>query len=114
MKRPANASHDKNPRITRRAVVLGGIQGLVIGTLAWRMRDLQVAQSGQFRLLSDENRIRDRLILPERGLIFDRNGLPLAENLPNYRIVVIREQAGDVPAVLAQLARIIELPVEQR
>ncbi len=114
MKRPAKSSAENSQRLTRRAVVLGGIQGLVIGTLAWRMRDLQVAQSSQFRLLSDENRIRDRLILPERGLIFDRNGLPLAENLPNYRIVVIREQAGDVRAVLGQLARIIELPVEQR
>ena len=114
MKSPTRPATDKTSRISRRAVVLGGIQGAVIGTLAWRMRDLQVNQSSQFRLLSDENRIRDRLILPERGLIFDRNGLPLAENLPNYRIVMIREQAGDVRAVLAQLARIIELPVEQR
>jgi len=114
MKRPSNFSRDKSRPITRRAVVLGGIQALVIGGLAWRMRDLQVSQSSQFRLLSDENRIRDRLILPERGLIFDRNGTPIAENLPNYRIVMIREQAGDVRAVLAQLARIIELPVEQR
>ncbi|NOR61640.1 MAG: penicillin-binding protein 2 [Rhodobacteraceae bacterium] len=114
MKRPTKSSPENTQRLTRRAVVLGGIQGLVIGTLAWRMRDLQVAQSSQFRLLSDENRIRDRLILPERGLIFDRNGQPLAENLPNYRIVMIREQAGDVRAVLAQLARVIELPVELR
>ncbi len=114
MKRPSSSSRENTSRISRRAVVLGGIQGLVIGTLAWRMRDLQVNQSSEFRLLSDENRIRDRLLLPERGLIFDRNGLPLAENLPNYRIVMIREQAGDVRAVLAQLARIIELPVERR
>ena len=114
MKRPTKTSPENSQRLTRRAVVLGGIQALVIGTLAWRMRDLQVSQSSQFRLLSDENRIRDRLILPERGLIFDRNGLPLAENLPNYRIVMIREQAGDVRAVLAQLARVIELPVELR
>ncbi len=111
---PSKTSREKNRRITRRAVVLGGLQGLVVGALAWRMRDLQVAQSSQYRLLSDENRIRDRLILPERGLIFDRNGIPLAENLPNYRIVMIREQAGDVRTVLAQLARIIELPLERR
>ncbi len=114
MKSPIKTSRDQTSRISRRAVVLGGIQGLVIGTLAWRMRDLQVTQSSQYRLLSDENRIRDRLILPERGLIFDRNGLPLAENLPNYRITMIREQAGDVRTVLAQLARIIDLPVERR
>jgi len=114
MKSPTTNANLKTRRITRRAVVLGGIQGLVIGGLAWRMRDLQVTQSSQYRLLSDENRIRDRLLLPERGLIFDRNGLPLAENLPNYRIVMIREQAGDAEAVLAELARIIDLPYERR
>ncbi len=114
MKRPSTIAPKKSSRISRRAVVLGGIQGVVIGTLAWRMRDLQINQSSEYRLLSDENRIRDRLLLPERGLIFDRNGLPLAENLPNYRIVMIREQAGDVRSVLAQLARIIELPLERR
>ncbi len=114
MKRPSKTARDKTSRISRRAMVLGGIQGLVIGTLAWRMRDLQINQSSEYRLLSDENRIRDRLLLPERGLVFDRNGIPLAENLPNYRIVMIREQAGDVRSVLAQLARIIELPLERR
>ncbi len=114
MKSPTTNAKLKPRRITRRAMVLGGIQGLVIGGLAWRMRDLQVTQSSQYRLLSDENRIRDRLLLPERGLIFDRNGLPLAENLPNYRIVMIREQAGDADAVLAELARIINLPVDRR
>ncbi len=114
MKSPTTNANLKPRRITRRAMVLGGIQGLVIGGLAWRMRDLQVNQSSQYRLLSDENRIRDRLLLPERGLIFDRNGLPLAENLPNYRIVMIREQAGDAEAVLAELARIIDLPYARR
>ena len=114
MKSPSKSTREKGYGITRRTLVLGGLQGLVIGGLSWRMRHLQVTQSSEYRLLSDENRIRDRLILPERGLIFDRNGLPLAENLPNYRIVMIREQAGDAETVLADLARIIDLPHEKR
>ncbi len=114
MKIPSKSSREQSSRISRRAIVLGGLQGLVIGGLAWRMRNLQVTHASEYRLLSDQNRIRDRLLLPERGLIFDRNGLPLAENLPNYRIVMIREQAGDVRAALAQLARIIELPAGKR
>lgn len=114
MIKPSKLSREKGHGITRRTLVLGGLQAAVIGGLGWRMRHLQVTQSSEFRLLSDENRIRDRLLLPERGLIFDRNGLPLAENLPNYRIVMIREQAGDPEEVLAELARIIDLPLEKR
>ena len=114
MIQPSKTSKEKRRRISRRALVLGGMQGAVIGVLALRMRYLQIDQSSEYRLLSDENRIRDRLLLPERGLIFDRNGLPLAENLPNYRIVMIREQAGNVLQVLGELSRIIELPLERR
>ena len=114
MNQPSQTSRAQGRRITRRALVLGGMQALVIGGLSWRMRHLQVTQSSEFRLLADENRIRDRLIQPERGLIYDRNGLPLAENQPNYRIVMIREQAGDPQVVLSELARLIDLPLEKR
>jgi len=114
MKQPSKTSREQSRRINRRALVLGSMQGLVIAGLSWRMRHLQVTQSSQYRLLADENRIRDGLLQPERGLIFDRNGLPLAENQPNYRIVMIREQAGDPRAVLAELARLIDLPLERR
>ena len=45
-------------------------------------------------LLAEENRINIRLIPPARGEIFDRNGVRLAENIPSYRIVMVREDAG--------------------
>ncbi len=114
MKPLRKTSAKSKARFTRRALVLGGLQGLVIGGLSWRMRHLQVTQNSEFRLLADENRIRDRLIQPERGLIFDRHGKPLAVNQPNYRIVMIREQAEDPLGVLAELARLIELPLRKR
>ncbi len=114
MKPPHKTSLESKARLTRRALVLGGVQGLIIGGLSWRMRHLQVTQNSEFRLLADENRIRDRLIQPERGLIFDRRGTPLAVNQPNYRIVMIREQAEDPLGVLAQLARLIDLPLQKR
>ncbi|MCF6271760.1 MAG: penicillin-binding protein 2 [Rhodobacteraceae bacterium] len=114
MIKPGKKKKDLSSRITRRALVLGGMQAAVILGLSWRMRDLQITQSNQFRLLAEENRIRDRLIRPERGLIYDRNGLALAQNQPNYRIVMIREQAGNAQQVLAELARLIYLPLEKR
>lgn len=105
-----DASHIK---MGRRAALLGGVQLLFMGGLAARMRYLQVDQADQFRLLAEENRINIRLIPPVRGEIFDRNGVQLAQNVPSYRIVMVREDAGDVHAVLARLARLINLTPEQ-
>jgi len=103
------ASHAK---LTRRAALLGGAQLLFMGGLAARMRYLQVDQADQFRLLAEENRINIRLIPPTRGEIFDRNGVRLAENVPSYRIVMVREDAGDVDEVMARLSQIIEIDLE--
>ena len=93
----SEASHSK---LSRRAVLLGSAQLLFMGGLAARMRYLQVDQADQFRLLAEENRINIRLIPPSRGEIFDRNGVQLADNVPSYRIVMVREDAGDVAAVM--------------
>ena len=75
-----------------------------MAALGLRMRYMQVEEADKYRLLADENRINIRLIPPARGLIFDRNGILLAGNEQNYRVVIVREDAGDVEAVLDQLA----------
>ena len=105
-----DASHTK---LSRRAALLGGVQLLFMGGLAARMRYLQVDQADQFRLLAEENRINIRLIPPVRGEIFDRNGIVLAANAPSYRIVMVREDAGDFRAVMLRVADLIGLTPEQ-
>ena len=100
------------PRITRRGLMLMGVQAGVVGALGWRMRDLQIVQNEKYHLLAEENRISLRLIPPARGLILDRHGELLAGNRQNYRIVMVREQARDPAGILARLAQIIALPDE--
>lgn len=102
------------PRITRRALMLLGVQLGVAGVLTWRMRDLQVLQHEHYALLADENRINLRLLPPARGLITDRDGVPLAINRRNYRVSLVREQAGDPEAVLDRLGEIIPIDAETR
>ena len=102
------------PRITRRGLVLLGLQGAVAGALGWRMRDLEIVQNERYALLAEENRVNVRLIPPARGMILDRQGRLLAGNRQNYRITMVREQTGDPEAVLARLAEIVELPPELR
>jgi penicillin-binding protein 2 len=94
--------------------MLLGLQLGAMGALGWRMRDLQIVQNERYRLLAEENRINLRLIPPARGIITDRAGRLLAGNRQNYRVVMVREQAGDAEAVLARLAEIIALPPEEQ
>ena len=97
----------------RRALILGVSQFAFIATLGWKMRQLQVQDSEKYKLLSDENRINIRILPPIRGVIFDREGLILATNEQNYRIVMIREETGSPEKVLNNLAKIIDLPSKE-
>lgn len=109
MRRPPKELEGLNRITSRRALILGGAQLGLVGVLALRMRHLQVEEADQFRLLAEENRINIRLIPPARGEIFDRNGVVLARNAPSYRIVMVRENAGDVDQVIARLSQLVEL-----
>lgn len=112
MKRTPRETEESARRISRRALVLGGAQLGFVGLLGLRMRYMQVDQADQFRMLAEENRINMRLLPPARGLIFDRDGVPIAENDQNYRVVIVREDAGDVEAVLAELRKVVPLSDE--
>jgi len=112
MKQSPKAIAESQRVISRRSLVIGGAQVGLMSVLALRMRFMQVDQADQFRLLAEENRINIGLIPPTRGLIFDRNGVPLAQNEQNYRIVVVREDVGDVEATLRHIARIIPISDE--
>ncbi|MFT6228981.1 MAG: penicillin-binding protein 2 [Paracoccaceae bacterium] len=101
-------------RMTRRGLLLLGAQGGMMALLAFRMRQLQVDQASEFRLMAEENRINIRLIPPARGRIFDRQGRPLAANRSNYRVVLIREQAGDPEDVIERLSKLIPISDRER
>lgn len=112
MRKPQKETEQSNRIITRRAMLVGTAQLALMGALGYRMQSMQIEQADQFRLLADENRINIRLIPPARGLIFDVNGVPLAENEQNYRIVMVREDAGDVEEVLGRLRQLVAIPDE--
>lgn len=100
--------------LSRRGLLLMGGQLLVAGGLGWRMRELQIVDAEHYRLLAEENRINIQLIAPARAQIFDRSGEPLAINKQNFRVVMIREQAGDPGAVLDRLGQLIEISEHTR
>ncbi|MGB2200858.1 MAG: penicillin-binding protein 2 [Pseudooceanicola atlanticus] len=113
MRRPTKDTARGARKISRRALIVGGLQAGFMGVLALRMRYMQVEEADKFRLLAEENRVNIRLIPPARGEIYDRNGIPIAVNQPSYRITLTREDAGDVDEVIARLSHLIELDEEE-
>ncbi|SFR47203.1 penicillin-binding protein 2 [Yoonia tamlensis] len=109
MKRPPKDIIASSRTISRRALVVGASQIAIMAVLGWRMRSMQVEHADEFRLLAEENRINIRLLPPSRGLVFDRNGIAIADNEQNYRVVMVREDAGDVGEVLARLTEIVDI-----
>ncbi len=109
MKRSPKETEEATGLLTRRGVVLGGIQLGFMGVLGLRMRQMQVEEADSYRLLAEENRINVRLIPPSRGIIYDRHGVPVAQNAQNYRIIIVREDAGDVDETIAKVRRLVDL-----
>ena len=112
MRRSPRDTQESFRTISRRGLLLAGLQGVFATTLAFRMRYLQLDQADEFRLLAEENSIKIRLIPPARGLIQDRNGTVVAGNEQNYRITITPEDAGDTDDVLGRLARLVPLSGE--
>ncbi|MCY4300280.1 MAG: penicillin-binding protein 2 [Aestuariivita sp.] len=113
MKAPTNNLDRANSGLTRRTLILGGVQLSIVATLGLRMHHLQIKQSDEFRLLAEENRINIRLIPPARGKIFDKDGQLIAHNTPTYRVVIVREDAGDINTIIQKLRQLITLNDQQ-
>jgi len=94
---------------TRRAMVLGGLQGGVGMLLAARMGWISVAENEKYSLLSESNRVNLTLIPPRRGWIIDRHGKPLARNRTDFRVDIIPDRLRNKDAVIDTLARLLAL-----
>ncbi len=96
----------------RRALIAFLLICLAMGILVARFAWLQLVQYEAFHGYSVKNRIKERPIVPARGLILDRNGRLLADNVPAYRLDVVREDVGDLEDMLARLRKVIDLSDE--
>jgi len=94
--------------IRQRLVVSAAIILVMIVTLMVRLYVLQVVDYEHFSTLSDSNRVRIKALPPARGLIFDRNGVVIAKNLPAFRLEIIREQVDDIEDTLARLKQYVD------
>jgi len=105
---------ERHKEFSRRAIVLGVGKFALFMTLTSRLAYLQIVEQSKFKTLSDKNRISLRLILPQRGEIMDRFGVPLAVNQPDFRAMMIPEQAGNVVDVVERLSQIIPISDKEK
>ncbi|WP_424684227.1 penicillin-binding protein 2, partial [Frateuria sp. YIM B11624] len=104
----------KDPRgeaalFQRRSLV--GFALIVLGLIALsgRFFYLQVMHHDEFVTRSENNRVKPKVIPPARGLIYDRNGVLLADNVPAFRLEVVPEQVPDMKAMLAQIGSVVPM-----
>jgi len=98
----------------RRRAALGFLLVLLaLGGLSLWYFKLQVVDHEKYALQAEANRIKPRPIVPGRGLIYDRKGRIVADNVPAYRLDVVPDQAGDPRQLIASLGSIIALSPEE-
>ncbi|HKS54113.1 MAG TPA: penicillin-binding protein 2 [Steroidobacteraceae bacterium] len=98
--------HSEQRLFEGRAIAAAVIMVIALGSVIARLVWLQVIQYDYFADLSQGNRIKIEPIPPNRGLILDRNGLPLATNAPSYQLELTREQVTDIDATLVGLSKL--------
>jgi len=93
----------------RRALATAFVILLLVIILVARLVHLQILSHEHYTTLSHNNRVKITPMPPRRGLIYDRNGLLLAENIPSFSLELIPEQISDMDATLDALQEIITI-----
>ncbi len=97
-----------------RLALSAGFVLLLFLLLFARFSYLQVSQREHYHTLAEANRISISPIVPNRGLIFDRNGEVLAHNYSAYTLEIVPSKIGDLEALINELATVVEIAARDR
>ncbi|KMM85504.1 peptidoglycan glycosyltransferase /cell elongation-specific peptidoglycan D,D-transpeptidase [Pseudomonas taetrolens] len=105
--------HESEKRLVNKRLIACAALVLAIScALIGRMYFLQVTEFAYNSTVSENNRVHVLPIPPERGFIYDRNGVLLADNQPSFNMTITRERAVDTAKVLDTVFGILHLPDE--
>jgi len=106
--------HFREARIFRHRVVFTALVLIVLmGVLVARFYNLQVVNHADYVTQSDRNRVHVQSIPPTRGLIYDRRGVLLAENIPSYNLSIIKERVDDLEQTLDVLKELLSVDEDE-
>ncbi len=103
-----NWDNSESVSFQKQYILICAIMLLLMMIYMVRLWHLQVLQGESYRFQSENNRIRMEEIAAPRGIIFDRNGVPIVENRPAYNLVIIREDVTDLDETIKELAGLCE------
>jgi|CXWL01.1.fsa_nt_gi penicillin-binding protein 2 len=95
--------------LQRRLVLLKVAIGCCLLLLGLRVWQLEVKEGAYYRELSEDNRTRLVTVEPARGLIYDRNGIVLANNVPSFSLYATLEDVKDRDRVIRRIVDLIGL-----
>lgn len=99
----------KRARFGRRALAGFAIMFALVLVVAGRFVYLQVFEHGEYSVRAKANRVKLNHLPPPRGLIYDREGKLLADNVPAFRLDVVPDQVKHMDAMLQRLAEVVPL-----
>lgn len=94
---------------TARIIIVGLFVFALLSLLVARYFSLQITQHDIYVTQSDRNRVQLQPVPPKRGLIYDRNGVLLAENRPSYSLTVVKERVDNLDETIALLQQLITI-----
>lgn len=105
--------HRESRTFQIRAVIAFILVIIALFGLVSRFYFLQVTEHDRFTALSDKNRIQLQPVAPTRGLIYDRNGVLLADNQPSYSVTLLKEELQNLDGTLLRLQELIPITDRQ-
>ena len=113
--RPTIRDHSAEANLFARRAFVGFVFVLgLVAVLITNLYNIQVKDHQDYQTRSNDNRIKVIPIAPNRGLIYDRNGVLLAENKPVYNLEVIPEEVDNLEKSLGQVSQLITITEQEK
>ena len=104
---------DRRDAWSRRVLALSVLAMIGFSGLLGQLWYLQALEGGHLQEMSEKNRIRIRPVAAPRGILFDRNGLPLVDNRPAFTLSFIPREMEDRDTLLARLSVLLKIPLAE-
>ena len=98
-----------NKTISRRFLFLSLLKASVIGTISWRLFDLQLIENQKYEKLSDNNQFDFHAITPERGKILDRKMRLIAGNEDAFHLILNWNEDLNTDDIIHKISKVIKL-----